>query len=155
MNVEEMLGPQQEAPRFGRIDASVTYLDRPSVYALCVDLRGGIALVHTPTGCLLPGGGIDPGETALEALCREVLEETGHRLHVLNLIGRSDQFLYSAKKNVYFKKRGEFYLCQLGEWRQPSSEYDHHLRWHPLNEAIDLLTYEFHQWAVKVLVASK
>jgi 8-oxo-dGTP pyrophosphatase MutT (NUDIX family) len=35
----------------------------------------------------LPGGGIDPGESAAETCAREVLEETGLRARVTRLIG--------------------------------------------------------------------
>ncbi len=35
----------------------------------------------------LPGGGIDPGESAAEACVREVLEETGLDVHVTRLVG--------------------------------------------------------------------
>ncbi len=35
----------------------------------------------------LPGGGIDPGESAAEACVREVFEETGLRARVIRLIG--------------------------------------------------------------------
>ena len=35
----------------------------------------------------LPGGGIDPGESVIEACVREVWEETGLRVHVRKLTG--------------------------------------------------------------------
>jgi 8-oxo-dGTP pyrophosphatase MutT (NUDIX family) len=35
----------------------------------------------------LPGGGMDPGESAAETCVREVLEETGLRVQVVRLIG--------------------------------------------------------------------
>lgn len=35
----------------------------------------------------LPGGGMDPGESAAEACQREILEETGLRVQVVRLIG--------------------------------------------------------------------
>ncbi len=56
---------------------------RPAVRVLCLDAAGRILLLHwrDPAGGDLlwepPGGGIDPGETPLEAARRELSEETG------------------------------------------------------------------------------
>ena len=36
---------------------------------------------------VLPGGGIDPGETPEEAVCREAWEETGMRVEIIRQVG--------------------------------------------------------------------
>jgi len=55
------------------------YRDRLGVYAIAI--RGGRLLAVWQNGELqLPGGGIDPGESPLAALHREVREETGWRI---------------------------------------------------------------------------
>jgi 8-oxo-dGTP pyrophosphatase MutT (NUDIX family) len=57
--------------------------DRPAARVVCVDADGRVLLVHwrdhVSGGAVWepPGGGIDPGETALEAAARELAEETG------------------------------------------------------------------------------
>ncbi|MEV6304731.1 NUDIX domain-containing protein [Actinoplanes sp. NPDC051861] len=56
---------------------------RPAVRVICFDSDGRILLLHwedPSNGSRLwepPGGGIDPGETPLEAARRELTEETG------------------------------------------------------------------------------
>ncbi|WP_449060302.1 NUDIX hydrolase [Planomonospora algeriensis] len=57
--------------------------DRPAARAVCVDGSGRVLLMHwrdAVSGQTVwepPGGGIDPGETPLEAARRELAEETG------------------------------------------------------------------------------
>lgn len=64
--------------------------------AALLDERGRILLTcraHNGQWCL-PGGGMEPGESAAEACEREVLEETGLRVRVKRLVGiysHSDQ----------------------------------------------------------------
>ena len=70
-------------PRFGPPPERQSYRLRPGAYAVLI--RGGSALLtfqHAPESeYQLPGGGIDPGESPLAALHREVHEETGVRVH--------------------------------------------------------------------------
>ncbi|TDD14299.1 NUDIX domain-containing protein [Nonomuraea diastatica] len=57
--------------------------DRPAARVVCLDRDGRVLLMHwyDPVSRVdvwePPGGGIDPGETALEAAKRELTEETG------------------------------------------------------------------------------
>ncbi|GAA3008881.1 NUDIX hydrolase [Streptosporangium longisporum] len=57
--------------------------DRPAARVICVDASGRVLLMHwrdATSGHTLwepPGGGIDPGETPLQAARRELTEETG------------------------------------------------------------------------------
>ncbi len=66
--------------RFGQQpDPGRKYTIRPSAYAI---LPRGASLLLTLQNAparefQLPGGGIDPGESAVQALHREVYEETG------------------------------------------------------------------------------
>lgn len=59
------------------------------VRALVVDsLRGVLLVRHTyMPGFHLPGGGVDPGESAREAALRELLEETGVAAAHAELVG--------------------------------------------------------------------
>jgi NADH pyrophosphatase NudC (nudix superfamily) len=61
----------------------------------------------------LPGGFIDPGETAEEAACREIKEELGLAIlpNELNYITTSpNNYLY---KNVAYRTMDIFYECRL------------------------------------------
>lgn len=56
----------------------------------------------------LPGGGIDPGEQPIEALHREVLEETGWRIGAPRLIGIFRRFVFMPEYGIHAEK-----LCRV------------------------------------------
>lgn len=55
---------------------------------------------------VLPGGGIDPGETPEQAVCREVFEETGFRVKIVRKIA-----LYEPRNKL--AKRTHFFECAV------------------------------------------
>ena len=63
---------------------------RNSARAVVVDTSGRIPMMHVKNLGFhkLPGGGIDAGETAIEAVLREVREETGCEVAIEGEIGR-------------------------------------------------------------------
>jgi len=65
------------------------YKLRRTARAIVLDDRGKVALINeTLAGFhLLPGGGIDAGETIIGALHREVLEEVGAKIEVIGEVG--------------------------------------------------------------------
>lgn len=52
----------------------------------------------------LPGGGIDPGESPLQALYRETLEETGWRIDKPRKLGTFRRFIYMPEYNMKAEK---------------------------------------------------
>ncbi|MBG0815753.1 NUDIX hydrolase [Planomonospora sp. ID82291] len=97
--------------------------DRPAARVVCVDGSGRVLLMHwrdAVSGQALwepPGGGIDPGETPLEAARRELAEETG-------LPGEAvlDRWLPVHRDftwlGVRYVKTERFYLARFGRTPQ-------------------------------------
>ena len=114
--------------RFGEnIITGQKYIARPGVYAI---LPQGQQLLLTfqdePEPELqLPGGGIDPGESPLQALHREVYEETGWRIARARRLGLFRRFAYMPEYDLWAEKIATIYLaqpvCRLG----PPSEAGH------------------------------
>ncbi|GCD93764.1 NUDIX hydrolase [Embleya hyalina] len=84
----------------------------PSVTAIVVDARGRLLMIHRTDNDLwaIPGGGHDIGESIAETVVREVREETGIDVEVLDLVGT-----YTDPRHVMAYDDGEvrqqFSLC--------------------------------------------
>ena len=111
--------------------AGQKYTLRPGAYAILP--RDGKVLV-TYQGApheefQLPGGGIDPGEGPLEALHREVLEETGYRIAAPRKIGIFRRFVYMPDYGFYAEKVCHIYLARPVRPHGPPTESGHIAVW--------------------------
>src|SRR5216684_2788660 len=100
---------------FGTRLENVDYVERPGAYAIIRNGSSEIAVIKTPKGHFLPGGGVDTGENMVAALRREVFEEMGLGVEISREIGTAAQYLSSAKEGVYYKKIGHFYLASFAD----------------------------------------
>ena len=80
------------------------YIDRPTVKGLVFDSEGRIPIMYANGYGLLPGGGIEEGETPEQAFIRECQEEIGCNVEITSLIGAATQYRArdSRKFDTYF-----------------------------------------------------
>ncbi len=71
----------------------------------------------------LPGGGIDPGESPLQALHREVMEEIGWRIARPRRLGAFRRFTYMQDYDLWAQKICHIYVAhpirQIAEPSEP------------------------------------
>jgi 8-oxo-dGTP diphosphatase len=138
-------------PEFGRAVAGAEYLLRPGGYALILNTQGSLAVVSTPVGLALPGGGVNAGEGPDTAAVREVREECGLRITVGPCIGVAHELVFAADEGVYYRKRCVFFVAEFVE-HVGAGEPDHVLHWFPPARAAAELLHESQRWAVKKLM---
>ncbi|UWQ22144.1 NUDIX domain-containing protein [Jannaschia sp. W003] len=120
-------------PRHGPPPArGVRHRLRPGAYAILLGPRGLLLTEQTAEHgpeIQLPGGGIDPGESALPALAREVLEETGHACRILCRLGAYRRFTWMHEYGFHAEKLCHVYLGRAGPRRGPPLEAGHRAVW--------------------------
>ena len=131
--------------RFGKsFQAGVNYRHRPGVYG--VILHGDdIMLTHQAlpeSEVQLPGGGIDEGESAIQALHRECLEETGWKIQIDRRLGAYQRFTYMPEYEFWAQKICHIYLCRPVMKLHEPTEPLHTTVWSDAKGALELLSNE-------------
>ena len=140
-------------PQFGVAEAGAVYPDRPAAFAV-IEHNSLIALVQVERqgrGLVvdLPGGGIDPGETAGEAAARECGEEAGLVVTVdPSPFLRADHY-FLHNDGVVRNTRGAFFVGWMtGKNLNLKIEADHELVWMEPEVALVQLDRDSHAWAL-------
>ena len=113
--------------------------------------RGAYAVLHRGDDVLLtfqdaphrefqlPGGGIDAGESPLQALHREVFEETGWRISRPQRLGAFRRFTYMPEYDLWAEKLCIVYAARPVLRLRDPIEVDHSAVWFPAPLAIEAL----------------
>ncbi|MDI6097626.1 NUDIX domain-containing protein [Actinoplanes sp. NEAU-A12] len=119
-------------------------IDRRAGRVLLVDLAGRVLLLHGGDPArpglrwwFTPGGGLDTGETTVDAACRELFEETGLRAPAADLgepvLHEVTDFSYNDRA---FRQEQDFYLLRVTDWQVDTAGMDEEER----------LTITEHRW---------
>lgn len=109
----------------------IRYKHRPGVYAI-LPHRGQLLLTYqeAPEPELqLPGGGVDPGESPLRALHREVFEETGWTIAKPRRLGAFRRFSYIPEYGFWAEKLCTIYVAAPVRQLGPPGEDGHLALW--------------------------
>ena len=107
------------------------YTYRHGVYALLP--RDGKLLItyqHAPFfEFQLPGGGVDPGESPVAALHREVMEETGWSVAAPRRVGAFRRFVYMPEYDLWAQKLCTIYVARPVRQLSDPTEAAHTAIW--------------------------
>lgn len=139
----------QMIPQFGEKVHGAVYRDRPGVYAVVFDEQQRIAVVQMADAYYLPGGGVEVGESPIQTLAREGLEECGCAIVPLREIGFAVQYL-TTSSGRHIAKQCRYFVAEFenGPW-SAALEPDAILRWLPSSDAASFLALAADAWAVR------
>lgn len=103
------------------------YTLRPGAYAVLPiqDRFLLTAQIEDEVDVQLPGGGIDPGESPLQALHREVLEETGWCIARPRRLGAFRRFVFMPEYDLWAEKLCHVYVAHPVYQVSEPIEQDH------------------------------
>lgn len=91
------------------------YTLRPGAYAI-LPLKGRFVMTAQVgpkfDEVMLPGGGIDPGESPMQALHREVIEEIGWRISAPRRLGAFRRFVFMPEYDLWAEKLCHVYVAR-------------------------------------------
>lgn len=132
-----------EAPQKG-----IRYTERAGAYAVLE--REGRLLVTFQERPLaefqLPGGGIDPGEGAIQALHREVREETGWSIRISRRLGVYQRYTYMPDYDLWARKLCHIYLGRPTLCHGAPTEEYHSAVWLEPRDAVARLASSGDAW---------
>ncbi|MGR3549437.1 NUDIX domain-containing protein [Pseudooceanicola sp.] len=118
-------------------DPARRYQFRPGAYAI-LPRDGSLLLTHQAVPApefQLPGGGIEPGESPICALHREVLEETGWAIAGARRVGAFRRFTFMPDYDLWAEKLCTIYMAKPIFQRHAPTEPGHTAVWMPYRAA--------------------
>ncbi len=124
--------------KFGEpIVTGQSYQLRPGAYAILTSGRD-VLLTYQDDPHFefqLPGGGIDPGESPLQALHREAFEETGYSFGNARRLGAYRRFAFMPDYDMWAEKICHIFTAQVGLRKGPPTEAGHTAQWMSAEDA--------------------
>lgn len=137
---------------FGIRDEDLNYPVREAAYGLLVK-HGTIAIVETPRGCFLPGGGIEGDESHEACIIRELQEELGMCVKVISYVMTTRLTDVTPSRDYPIDMVAHCYLVKDTGGRTLAIEEDHELVWMDFEEASHQLRLPHQSWVTRHLDA--
>ncbi|MFX3619330.1 MAG: NUDIX domain-containing protein [Sporolactobacillus sp.] len=133
---------------FGYKDEKLEYEIRKTAYAVIFDKKGLLGIIRVGQNYFLLGGGIERGETEVECLRRESLEEIGYSLRQIVYLGQARQYFLTRKGNPQ-QNEATFYLAKLEKKVKAPVESDHALQWFDTEKEWPHFFHDHQRWAAE------
>lgn len=127
------------------------YLDREGVY-LIPRRNDLVGVIQTPKGYFFLGGGLEDGESHIECIERECLEESGCYPYIEGRLCSAEAYIKHSTIG-YFHPIQTYYFGTLHDRTSLPTETDHILCWIEYNQLKGKMFVEMQNWALDQLFA--
>lgn len=113
----------------GEKDINIDYKKRPGAYAIIIRKEDNkIGIVTDGHDYFYLGGGIEDGETKIEALNRELIEESGYTIKNVKKFDEVGSYIYAEGKG-YLEVLAYVYIAEFDTKVTEPIEKDHEVLW--------------------------
>lgn len=141
--------------RIGNKAEGIKYTKRPASYAI-MERKGDkkIAIATEGKTYFFLGGGIENEETEVEALKREVIEESGYSIKNIKYFDKVTAWADGVKRGP-LDVTATFYIANFDEKIAEPIEKDHRVLWVNPNEYKDKLFHEYQRYILEEYINKK
>lgn len=131
---------------FGQKENKV-YFDRKGAYLIPVKGEE-VGIVETPKGFFFLGGGIDAGETEIECITRECIEEAGYHVQIKEKVCSAETYCEHPTIG-FFHPIQSYYSGKLTSKIKEPTEADHLFKWMKYEHLKGKMFLEMQNWALE------
>lgn len=127
----------------GSKEENIEYTKRPGTYAIIINKNSDkIGIVTDGRDYFYLGGGIEKGETKIEALKRELIEESGYSIKNIKEFEEVGSYIFSEDKG-YLEVIASVYIAEFDKKIAEPIEKDHTVLWVKPEEYVSKM---FREW---------
>lgn len=140
--------------RIGTKLNNITYTKRDGAYVIIERNDDDKIAIATDGTWFFLGGGIEQGETELEALKRELLEESGYSIKNIKYFDKVTSWADGGKRGP-LDVTATFYIAEFDEKVVEPIEKTHKVLWVNANEYKDKLYHEYQRYILDKYIKLK
>lgn len=134
--------------RIGKKIEGLKYTKRPAVYSIIERNEDDKIAIATDGTYFFLGGGIESGETELEALTRELIEESGYSIKNIRYFDKVTAWADGVKRGP-LDVTATIYLAEFDKKIVKPIEKDHKILWVNPQEYKDKLFHEYQRYILE------
>lgn len=134
---------------------NIEYIKRPGAYAIIVNENDDkVGIVTDGKDYFYLGGGIEKGETKLDALKREMIEEAGYSIKNIKEFEEVGSYIFSEDKG-YIEVIASVYIAEFDERASEPIEKDHTVLWVNPEEYVGKMCREWQNYIIEKFIEKR